>query len=158
MSSLYRFSPIQNQKELFAAVAYIAEQTTTLCQKITGERLPIPYLTIFAHYPDEYDVMRAIVAELGAITEANNGIAVELDQPLPAAGQSLTRLRIRRPDPYRMQVGCNDFDPGDYPTFKQHHLAAHPDNLRLIERPDYEMIEFFDPDFDVLAYVVSTKL
>ena len=51
--------------------------------------------------------------------------------------------------------GCNDFEIPNYKVFKNEHLSKHSKNLRLIERKDYEMIEFFDPDFDVFAYIVS---
>jgi hypothetical protein len=57
-----------------------------------------------------------------------------------------------------MQVGCNDFEVQDYKKFKAEYLPKHPSNLRLIERPEYEMVEFFDPDYDVLAYVVSKSI
>ncbi len=70
----------------------------------------------------------------------------------------LSLLRIRKPDPYRMQVGCNDFKVPDYHDFKRKYLDKNQSNLRLIERPEYEMVEFYDPDYDVLAYVVSKEL
>jgi hypothetical protein len=54
-----------------------------------------------------------------------------------------------------MQVGCNDFDIVNYEIFKKENLSKYQNNLRLIERPDYEMIKFFHPDYDVLAYIVS---
>ena len=34
-------------------------------------------------------------------------------------------------------------------------MVAKPDNLRLLVRPDYELIEFWHPDFDVTGYVLS---
>lgn len=152
---LYRFSPIETKEELFKAVNYVAMQSTKLCQKITGETLPITYLTICAHYLDEYDELIKIASTLGEVVDANNGIAVMPLKPIKTAGHTVPKLRIRKPDPYRTQVGCNDFDPGNYQDFKQKYVAVNPNNLRVIERPDYEMIEFYDPDFDVFSYVVE---
>lgn len=154
---LYRFSPIKTKEELLQAIAHVAKQSNKLCEKITGQRLPITYLTIFAHYRDEYEQLLKIASNLGEISDANNGIAVKLKVPIETAGQTVIKLRIRKPDPYRTQVGCNDFDPGDYQAFKEKYLAANPNNLRVIQRPEYEMIEFYDPDFDVFSYVVGDK-
>jgi hypothetical protein len=154
MSSFYRFSPISNRDELFDAVDYVTKQALLLSQKAIDQELPISYLTIFAHYETEYDELVSMVKELGELSEANNGVKVLLNEKIANRGQSIGQLRIRRPDPYRTQVGCCDFSVQDYADFKQTNLANNK-NLRLIERPDYEMIEFFDPDFDVFAYIVS---
>ena len=152
---LYRFSPIQTETQLRDAATYIAEQITALCHKIIGEKLPITYLTICAHYEHEYQQLLTLLPELGEVQTANNGVRVTLRRPIAFEQQTIVDLRIRKPDPYRMQVGCGDFAARDYHAFKQTQLAQHPDSLRIIQRPAYEMIEFFDPDFDVLAYVVS---
>jgi len=145
---------IQNQEELIATVKYIATQTSALAKKIIGEALPIKSLTVFAHSQSEYEVLTRILADMGKSYNFNNGPRVELYDPIIIGSNKIIHLRIRKPDPERPQVGCNDFET-DYETFKKEHLLAHPDNLRLMKRPEYEMIEFFDSEFDVLAYVVS---
>ena len=154
----YRFSPIKNEQKLREAVDYVAKQTTLLCKKITGNEYPIRYLTIFSHYAEEFSDLRQIVESLGQIVDANNGYAVKLKNPIQLANGELEKIRIRKPDRERPQVGCNDFAIPDYELFKKTQLLNHPNNLRLIERPGYEMIEFFDPEFDILAYAVSKKL
>jgi hypothetical protein len=151
----YKFSPIKNDQELRNAICYVAEQTSKLCYQITGQEYPIEYLTIFSHFEDEFDTLRKIVEPLGEIIEANNGYAVKLEKPIQLKNNELYRVRIRKPDPERPQVGCNDFAVPDYGTFKNTYLQIKPNNLRLINRPEYDMIEFFDPNFDVLAYVIT---
>lgn len=151
---LYRFSPIKDEKQLREAVVYIADKTSTLAKKIIGKPLPIKSLTIFAHYPDEFEKLSEIVKTIGNFLNENNGPRVVLHEPIKVGKNTITNLRIRKPDPYRMQAGCNDFDT-DYETFKNENLSKHSNNLRLIKREGYEMVEFFHPDFDVLAYVVS---
>lgn len=151
----YRFSPIKDEKELREAVVYVAEKTSDLAKKVIGKSLPISSLTIFAHYPDEFEKLSGIVKTLGNFVNENNGPRVTLHEPTKVGENTIIHLRIRKPDPYRMQVGCNDFDISDYTAFKNEYLSKHSNNLRLIERESYEMIEFFDPDFDVLAYIVS---
>jgi hypothetical protein len=152
---LYRFSPIKDEKELREAVVYVADKTSNLAKKIIGETLPISSLTIFAHYFDEFEKLSGMVKTLGDFVNENNGPRIALHEPIKVGKNIIIHLRIRKPDPYRAQVGCNDFDIPDYVAFKDEYLPKHPSNLRLIKREDYEMIEFFDPDFDVLAYIVS---
>jgi hypothetical protein len=152
---LYRFSPIKNKNELTKAARYVSTQTTKLCKKTIGKSLPISSLTIFSHYESEYKQLCKILYSLGDPYNENNGPRVVLYGPIKVGDNLITHLRIRKPDPYRMQVGCNDFDFDDYNNFKSRYLKSGKQNLRLIERSDYEMIEFWNPDFDVLAYVLS---
>ncbi len=155
---LYRFSPIQNREELIAALSYVVIQTSELCRNIIATRLPTTSATVFTHYPNEYGHLINILRELGTQQGEVNGFRVILHESLTVGDNSITHLRVRPPDPYRMQVGCNDFTVDDYEKFKTEHLEAHPHNLRLIQRQDYEMIEFFDPDYDVFAYVLSKPI
>lgn len=150
----YRFSPIENKEALIEAVKYIASQTSALSHKIIDKSFPITSLTIFAHSDDEYSRLIKILSELGSPYNENNGPRVLLHEPIVAGENVITHLRIRKPDPERPQAGCNDFDT-DYEAFKKDYLTIRSSNLRLIERTDYEMIELFDTDLDVLAYIVS---
>ncbi|MDP2638773.1 MAG: hypothetical protein Q8P06_01225 [Candidatus Azambacteria bacterium] len=152
---LYRFSPIKNERGLRGVVIYIADKTSDLAKKIIGKTLPISSLTIFAHHPDEFEKLSKMAKTLGNFVNENNGPRVALHEPIKVGENTVIHLRIRKPDPYRMQVGCGDFDVPNYVAFKNEYLSEHLNNLRLIKREDYEMIEFFDPDYDVLAYVVS---
>lgn len=151
----YRFSPIQDKEKLIEAVTYVATQTSDLAKKIIGQTLPITSLTIFTHDSEEYDRLVTILHELGKPYNEHNGPRVALFEPIKVGEHSIAHLRIRKPDQDRPHVGCNDFDVSDYQEFKSKHLIVDAKNLRLIERPNYEMIEFFDPEYDVLAYIVS---
>lgn len=155
MIKLYKFSPIQTKEELFEAINYIATKSTELCKKITGETYPIEPLTVFSHYPNEFELLKQIAFQIGDKDSEVNGPYVKLRESVQLPNNKLNQLRIRQPDPYRMQVGCNDFVVPDYEAFKTKYLSSKLNNLRLIQRPEYHMIEFFDPDFDVLAYVLS---
>lgn len=84
---------------------------------------------------------------MGSFDHESNGTFVKLHSPISFKGNQVIMLRIRKPDPYRMHVGCCDF--------KAKILKENSKNLREIVRPEYNMIEFFDFDFDVLAYVVG---
>ena len=155
MNSIYRFSPITTKKSLLEAIQYIASKSTELCKKITGKEYPISGLTVFSHYPEEFETLKKFLLELGERESEHNGLYVKLRKPINLPNNKLSLLRVRVPDPYRLHVGCNDFEVPSYDKFKNRYLKQKPDNLRLITRLEYEMIEFFDPDFDILAYVVS---
>ncbi|MDD5769896.1 MAG: hypothetical protein PHE25_02925 [Candidatus Gracilibacteria bacterium] len=151
---LYKFSPIKNYNELVEAIKYVSSKSSKLCEKIIGKKLSIKSLTIFSHYENEYENLKNILSEIGDLYNENNGPRVKLKEKIVIENNIIEFLRIRKPDPYRMQVGCNDFEIDNYKEFKEQYLEEN-NNLKLFIREKYEMIEFFHPDFDVLAYVVS---
>ena len=157
MNKLYRFSPIKNEQELREAIDYVAKKTTELSRKFTANEYPINYLTIFSHYEDEFENLEKILFSMGKHVGENNGPFIQLNEPIQLSNGKLEKIRIRQPDPYRMQVGCNDFTVPDYVAFKQTYVTNQPNHFRVIQRPQFEMIELFHPDFDVLAYVLSNK-
>jgi len=145
---------IQNQKELIEAVKYVVLETSKMAEKLVNKTFPIKYLTIFAHSQPEFKLLTGILARIGRPYNYNNGPRVELYEPIEIEENRIIHLRIRKPDPKRPQIGCSDFET-DYEAFKSEYLSKHADNLSLIKRPEYDMIEFHDKEFDVLAYVVS---
>lgn len=166
----YRYSPINTKAKLLEAVEYIVKQTTLLLFNLEGQFFVTEYVTIFAHYQDEYEALLEICAQLGESEETNNGMKYILREPLKIlAGRievngniednydEIKYLRIRKPDPYRMQVGCCDLDLRAGYYYLENDVDVIPsDNKRKIVRPDLEMLEFFHPDYDVLAYGVKT--
>lgn len=154
---LYRFSPINSEIELRDAITHVAQEAAKLFYETTGETCEIEYITIFSHYPNEFDKLKQIIEPLGEVRPGNNGWVVELKEPIQLPHNQLHLLRIRHPDPYRMQVGCCDFKIPNYESFKEKFLNK-KDGMRTIEREDYEMIEIFNPDYDTLAYVTNKAL
>ncbi|HTE21744.1 MAG TPA: hypothetical protein VK674_01740 [Candidatus Limnocylindria bacterium] len=172
---LYRFSPIDDQKTLLEAVDYVAKQATKLYFRTVGEVEPelINSLTIFSHYDEEFKSLRQMISKLGDPYNQNNGPRVKLHKPIHVTNAAFEQngqqksvettikyLRIRRPDPYRMQVGCCDLR-ADFASPDFVNAVLSPDeekSPRLIKRSEYEMLEFFDPEVDVLAYVVSDSI
>lgn len=145
---------METKEELMETVKYITTKTSKMSEKIIGRTFPIKYLTVFAHSQKEFRLLCEILSKIGKPYNYNNGPRVELHEPIKTKGNYITHLRIRKPDLERPQVGCNDFET-NYETFKKEYLRKYPANLYLIKRPEYEMIELKDKEFDVLAYVVS---
>lgn len=148
------YKSIQNQEELIEVVKHVATETLRMAQKVVGKGFPIKSLTVFAHSQPEFELLTEILAKIGKPYNYNNGPRVELYEPIEVGEDRITHLRIRKPDPGRPQVGCNDFEI-DYEAFKSEYLSRHPENLSLIKRIEYDMIELHDPEFNVFAYVVS---
>lgn len=145
---------IQNQEEFIEVVKYIALETSKMIKKIIGKTLPIKSLTVFSHSQLEFELLTEILVKIGKPYNYNNGPRVELYEPIVAGENNIIYLRARKPDLERPQKGCNDFE-ADYETFKREYLSKYINNLNLIKRPEYEMIELHDKEFDVLAYIVS---
>jgi hypothetical protein len=58
------------------------------------------------------------------------------------------------PDPYRSQVGCGDFVVSNLKDFEDKYLGK-TKWIRRMEHPQYEMMELFHPDIDVLGYIIK---
>lgn len=144
------------KKDLLDLIQYIAKTTIDLKNKYIDEKdLPIDYLTIFSHSEDEFNEMKNIASDLGEVIDNNNGPVYRLHRPTKIPTGELKYLRIRHPDSKRPQKGCDDFRVDNYHAFKEKYSAKFKENIKLIVRPEYEMIEIKDSKFDVLVYFPS---
>ncbi len=165
---LYRFSPINNEKGLFAAIKHIHFEAHRLCKESFGKYLPnAGNMGVFCHYEKEYEKLIKIRKKLTEPSDNPDQKYFRLYKPvvISASGgvpeTTYAYLYIRRPDPYRHHVGDLDFylDPGKYDKLKRGLLAGKKlKGARVFERPDLDMIELYDPDVDVLAYVSTKKM
>lgn len=145
---LYRFSPVQTEEGLRAAIIYVMDQSEDLLKEFVSGVEPITSLTIFSHYPDEYEYLNRLV-EMWGVGQRDGYI--ELKKPFVHASRTISKLRVRKPDPYRSQVGCADFSMQSVELANL--IKKYPHQVRLIERPGIQLVEFHHPDYDVLAYV-----
>jgi hypothetical protein len=162
---LYRFSPIDSKAKLLEAIEYIHASCFDLCKQTFGTYLPVVgNIGVFCHYEDEYALLTQIRKELTDESDNLNQKYYHLLEPIVIASKegmpttTYTRLYIRKPDPYRSQVGDVDFalDTQKYAEFKNSVKSSLlTKGARIFERPDSDMIELYNPDSDVLAYVVS---
>ena len=160
---LYRFSPIKTEVQLREALAHVHAECSKLCNEKIGGYLPVAgNIGIFCHYDDEFDELIKLRNQLVDINDNWNQKYYRLHKPLtipekdgvPAA--TYTHLYVRRPDPYRSQVGDADFVmPVDqFKPLKQSLLAGEKkEGVRAFDRPELDMIELHDPDIDALSYV-----
>lgn len=165
---LYKFSPIKNESELKQAIEHIHFACHYLCKQSFGEYLPnAGNMGVFCHYQDEYENLIKIREKLAEPSDNLNQKYFRLYKPLviPAKEDvpetTYTYLYIRKPDPYRHHVGDVDFylKPEKYAEIKKSLLGGiKTRGARIFDRPDLDMIELYDPDIDVLAYVSTKKM
>ncbi|MGV8169627.1 MAG: hypothetical protein ACP5N3_06250 [Candidatus Nanoarchaeia archaeon] len=163
---LYRFSPIKDKKQLIKAIKYTHFACHELCKQSLGEYLPnAGNIGIFCHYPEEYNALVKIREELAEHSDDPKQKYFKLHKPIRIGTKGgvpktvYTHIYIRKPDPYRAQVGDVDFflEPEKYAELKKSITQeAVIKGARVFERPDLDMIELYNPDVDALAYV-STK-
>lgn len=164
---LYRFSPIKSYEELLKAIEHIHFESYKLCNQTFGKHLAnIGNMGIFCHYDDEYEYLTDLRKKLTKPSNNPNQKYFELNEPIkvPATADIpeviYTHLYIRRPDPYRFHVGDIDFclETEDYLKLKQRFIYGEKfKGARLFDRPDLDMIELYDQDSDVLAYVSAIQ-
>lgn len=160
---LYRFSPIQNKEELLEAIEHIHYACFELCIQSFGKYLPVAgNMGVFCHYEDEYEKLTQIRKDITEASDNLNQKYFRLHKPIvvPARGDIpetvYTHLYVRKPDPYRAQVGDVDFVLAEdtYQELKQSlQSGTVMKGVRVFERPDLDMVELHSPDIDALAYV-----
>lgn len=165
---LYRFSPIQNEEELLEAIKHTHFECYKLCKQSFGYSLPnAGNIGVFCHYDDEYDRLIEIRKKLTEASDNVNQKYFRLYEPIvvPAQGDvpetTYTHLYIRKPDPYRSQVGDVDFflEHSEYKELKTSLLAGKKiKGARVFDRQDLDMVELYDPDSDALGYVSTHKM
>lgn len=120
----------------------------------------------FCHYEDEYEYLTKLREELTAAAENFNQKYFRLHEPITIAAKddvpetTYEFLYIRQPDPYRHHVGDIDFylEEAEYRKLKQTIEAGEVSGARVFPGPHLDMIELFDPDSDVLAYVSTARM
>lgn len=66
-------------------------------------------------------------------------------------GYQIKLLGLRIVDPYRMQVGCGDYEVDNFQKFRSKHISL-PFIRDITKYPN--MLEIWHPDFDVLGYII----
>ncbi|MBU0708802.1 hypothetical protein KJ596_03570 [Patescibacteria group bacterium] len=165
---LYRFSPIKSENELLEVIKHIHFASYKLCKQSLGFYLPnAGNVGVFCHYDDEYKRLTELRKELTVTSNNLNQKYYRLHKPITippthnVPETTYTYLYVRKPDPYRHHVGDIDFylEPEKYEELKTSTLKGKKVlGARVFERPGLDMIELYNPDVDVLAYVSTEKM
>jgi hypothetical protein len=68
-------------------------------------------------------------------------------------GSKLNHIGIRVPDPYRLQVGCGDYDITDPERFAALASTDKQSYVRYFPDMPETFIELWHPDYDVAGYI-----
>lgn len=162
--NLYTYSPIKSKEELLEAITFTHFACHKLCKQSFGKYLHNSgNMGIFCQYTNEYEFLMNLRKELTEASDNWNQKYYRLLEPIvipPKNGvpqTEYTYLYIRKPDPYRHQVGDVDFylEQAEYDRIKNGLLTGtiQMRGVRVFDRPDLDMIELYDPNIDALGYV-----
>lgn len=160
---LYRFSPIKSQEELLKTIKHTHLECHKLCKQSLDKYLSVAgNMGIFCHYEDEYKYLTDLRKQITEPSDNLNKKYFPLYEPITISAQgdipetTYTHLYIRKPDPYRAQVGNVDFilEEPNYSELKNSLLdSSQIKGARVFPRGDLDMIELYDPDSDALGYL-----
>ena len=147
------------------AIYHTHFESYKMCKQSFGEYFPNRgNIGIFCHYNEEYKFLTELRKKLTEESDNINQKYFRLHNfiVIPAQGDipetTYTHLYIRKPDPYRAQVGDVDFvlEDGKYQELKESLQDGKVmEGTRIFPRGDMDMVELLDPDIDVLGYVSS---
>lgn len=153
MNKLYVYSPITSKKQFDLALNHIVKRAEELCEKLTGTKLDIATVKVFAHYPDEFQFMKSILEEYGTLSTIGRSTSIYVDSSLVIDDNHIENVGIRVPDPYRLQTGCVDFrvdNPKEFvdslPKNEHGYIRPFPDMLD-------DFVELWHPDIDIAGYI-----
>lgn len=151
MNKLYRFSPIISDEDLQKVWNYLTVELQKLSEKVLGEVLPVSILKVFPHYLDEYDYLYKTISEKGPKSSFASDKNLYVDVSEMIEGNKITAIGVRIVDPYRMQVGCGDYEVDNFSEYREKHIKS---PYVRDAKDSVEMLEIWHPDFDVLGYVI----
>lgn len=153
MNSLYRFSPIESEEDFKYALEYIASELEKLSQELLTQSLPINTLKVFAHYPEECDYLYKLVSKMGPKASISSGTSLYVEVNEQIHGHNIKYLGVRIVDPYRLHVGCGDYEVVDIEEFRKQHTNSSP----FVRNFREDMIELWHPNYDILGYIIPNE-
>ncbi len=145
-----------NIEDLKNIVKNIIAQADTLKQQLFSDPAPVNYACIFCQSDDEYSSFIEMAKQMGKVVQNTKAGPVFQIESLPTVAGVLHLLKIRKPDPTRPERGDADFTLSNYDEFKKEHINQI--GFKLIDKGDFEMIEYKSPDSNVLVYFSNPTL
>lgn len=148
-----------NKQTLEDIVNYLVKQGLETIKTNAGNiDAQIDYVSIFAKNNDEFNELDTIARSLGEEVDkstARTGRTYLLRTSVNTPVGPLKLVKIRFPDPTRLQRGAPDFKIQNYQEFKNKYLKK-SGNFTLMVKEAYEMIEI--KGIDVLVYIPNNTL
>lgn len=144
-------------EELKDLVKSIVKKAETLKNKhIEYKDTPVNYACIFSQSIEEYKELLEATRKIGkVIEETPTGLFFHIE-PLETTSGVLKLLKIRIPDPAKPERGDADFTISNFSEFEKKYLSK--SGFKIVEKPNFYMIELMDSEFDVRAYFSNPPL
>jgi len=138
---------------------YIIPKTIELNNKyISSEIMEINYSAIFCQNQEEWENFNNQMILLATIIDNTpTGPLYKFNEPVKTIIGDLQLLKIRKYNKDHSQRGDADFTTKNYESFKNKYLED-TNHFNVIKRPNFEMVELKDPDFNVMSYFSSIPL
>lgn len=135
---------------LIKIIQYIVSLSAELKNKHTDASTAlVEFGCIFCKSGDEYKELTNSIDKLGRIVErTQSGFTYLLNKPIETIAGPLRLIKIRKPDPNRLERGDADFNT-NYTSLKKKYQAD--SQFELIRKEDYEYLRLSDPEFDVMT-------
>jgi hypothetical protein len=134
-------------KQLTKDIVFKADE---IKRTLVSEKAPVNYACIFCQTGDEYIKFLGLARQIGNVVQETKMGPVFKIEPLNTVAGPLKLIKIRKPDPNKTEQGDADFTLSNYQEFKKEHLNKL--GFKLIDKGDFEMIEYKAPGAEVLVY------
>ena len=100
--------------------------------------------------------LKKLASEIGEVIKNTPSGPLYHVKPISTVSGQLKLLKIRNPDVTKPERGDADFTVSNYHNFKSKYLSQ--SRFKFIPRPNFEMIELMDSEFDIRAYFSNPPL
>lgn len=145
-----------NIEDLKNIAKNIVAQADVIKRRFVNGSAPVNYTCIFCQSDDEYSLFLDTAKQMGKVVQETKAGPVFQIEPLATVAGDLRLLKIRKPDPSRPERGDADFTLSNYAEFKRKHINEQ--GFKLIDKGDFEMIEYKAPNATVLIYFSNPTL
>lgn len=146
---------MQDQRKFIELIQKIVFQSNEIKKTITEENAPVNYACIFCQNNTEYEEFLSLAEEIGNIIQ-NTPTWPLYKICIDTVAWPLSLVKVRKPDPTRIERWDADFTLSGYHTFKE--IKLWTPWYSLIEREKFEMIEYKKDWENVLLYFSSPSL
>lgn len=141
------------------ALKIVAESQAILSDYEILQFSPVlDYVDIFPQNEEEHFALAAEIETLGKpVFKTSTGTTYKLFKPVDTVQGPLELIRVRIYDETRTAfLGHPDYAIAEYEKAKEFLLQK--ENVGMLTRPDYDLIEVWDPKYKVLLYIPSVPL
>lgn len=149
-SLFYLYCYAMNSADFIGLVQDIVWQAKAFKDTLITEESPVNYACIFCKDDEEYKTLISCADTLWSLLQETPSWPLYHISKIDTVAGPLQLLKVRKPDSTKWERWDADFTLRNYQEVKQRYLGTPWCNL--IQRKDFEMLEFIKPQSDVRVY------